>query len=154
MCSKKLWVQKLRPLKRSRSDHYFSQCVRERTNYTCEICHKQYDRSSMGLHCSHFFGRANKSVRWHSDNAFAHCYGCHVRMGSNPHDFTHWVQMTLGQGRYDLLVERKNDLNLAKQLVKDDKAGHSAKHFSQQLKALRAAREDGETSRIEFEDYT
>ena len=61
--------------------------------------------------------------------------------------------MTLGQGRYDLLVERKNDLNLAKQLVKDDKAGHIAKHFNQQLKALRAAREDGETSRLEFEDY-
>ena len=140
-------------IKRSRTDHYFSLCVRERTNYTCEVCFKQYDRSSCGLHCSHYFGRANKSVRWHSDNAFAHCYGCHQKLGANPHDFAFWVQKMLGEGRYDLLVERKNDTSLAKDLVKDDKKGLIAKHYQTEYKLLRYMREQGETKYIDFTDY-
>jgi len=141
------------PLKRDRADHYFSLCVRERADYHCEVCFKQYDRSSTGLHCSHFFSRANKSVRWHKDNAFSHCYGCHQKLGSNPHDFTHWCQMILGDARYEMLIERKNDITLAKQLVKDNKAGHLAKHYNTQYKLLRYMREQGETGYIDFEDY-
>lgn len=140
-------------IKRDAADHWFSKCVRERTNYVCEVCLKPYDRSSTGLHCSHYFGRANKSVRWHGDNAFAHCYGCHQKMGSNPHDFTRWAEKILGQGRYDLLIERKNDINTAKQLLKDNKKGLIAKHYKQQHKKMCEQRSSGETQYIDFINY-
>ena len=140
-------------IKRDAADNWFSKCVRERTNYTCEVCFKVYDRSSTGLHCSHYFGRANKSVRWHGDNAFAHCYGCHQRMSSNPHDFTYWAKLMLGDSRYEMLLDRKNDSNMAKQLVKDNKAGLIAKHYKEQHKILVEKRNDGETLYTDFESY-
>jgi len=140
-------------MKRDRADHYFSLCIRERTDYTCQVCHKAYPRNSTGLHCSHFFGRANKSVRWHTDNAFAHCYGCHLRMGANPHDFSSWAVKMLGQERYEILVERKNDISMAKQLFKDNKAGFVANHYKEQHKILLNLRNLGEIQYIEFEDY-
>jgi len=140
-------------IKRDAADHWFSKCVRERTDYTCEVCFKQYDRSSTGLHCSHYFGRANKSVRWHGDNAFAHCYGCHQKMSANPHDFSRWAERILGEGRYALLVERKNDTNTAKQLVKDNKAGLIAKHYKQQHELILDKRREGHSRYIDFENY-
>ena len=141
-------------IKRDAADSWFSKCVRERTNYTCEVCHKQYERSSTGLHCSHYHGRSNKSVRWHGDNAFAHCFGCHQKMGANPHEFQLWTENILGSGRYDLLTERKNDTNLGKQLHKDNKAGLIAKHYKEQHGIMSEKRADGETMYLDFEDYS
>lgn len=140
-------------IKRDPADNWFSKCVRERTDYTCEVCFKSYDRSSTGLHCSHYHGRANKSVRWHGDNAFAHCFGCHQKMGANPHEFQLWAEKTLGSGRYDILTERKNDINMAKQMFKDNKAGHIAKHYKKQHAILSEKRNNGETEYLEFDDY-
>ena len=140
-------------IKRDAADNWFSKCVRERTDYTCEVCFKQYDRSSTGLHASHFWGRGSKSTRWAGSNAFAHCYSCHQKLSANPHDFTHWVRMSLGETGYEMLLERKNDTNLGKQLVKDNKAGLIAKHYREQHKILIQKRQDGDTGYIDFIDY-
>ena len=140
-------------IKRDAADNWFSKCVRERANYTCEVCHKQYDRSSTGLHASHFWGRSSKSTRWAGSNAFSHCYSCHQKLSANPHDFTHWVKMTLGETRYEMLLDQKNDINLGKQLVKDNKAGLIAKHYRKEHKILIQKRIDGQFGYIEFSDY-
>lgn len=60
----------------------------------------------MALHCSHYWGRSHKSVRWDFDNADAQCYGCHRFLGSNPALFDRWKLLRLGQKRMDLLEYR------------------------------------------------
>ncbi len=140
-------------IKTKPSDKWFSKCVRERANYTCERCHRQYDRSSTGLHCSHYHGRANRSTRWDKDNCFSICYSCHIFLGANPYDHTKFVESLLGDGKYELLLERKNDISLGKMFAKDDKAGHIAKHYREQLRELQQKRADGETGYVDFISY-
>jgi hypothetical protein len=50
-------------------------------------------------------------------------------------------------------MDRKNDTNMAKQLVKDNKAGLIAKHYKEQHKILVEKRQDGETLWTDFESY-
>ena len=138
-------------MKRIAADTWFSKCVRLRTNYTCEGCGKVYDPSSMGLHCSHYFGRRAYSVRFDPDNAFAHCYGCHQRFGSNPDDFHHWALGCLGDGRIQILRERREDSNLAKDYRKNIKDVSS--HFRDEFRRMEGLRAEGETGRIEIEPY-
>jgi hypothetical protein len=135
------------------SDAVFSKCVRERTDYTCERCHKQYDRSSTGLHNSHYHGRANRSTRWDKVNCFSICYSCHIFLGANPYEHTQFVKSLIGDGAHELLLERKNSTILGKIFAKDDKAGLIAKHYRAELKALQQKRADGETGYIDFQGY-
>ncbi len=93
-------------LKRSKADILFSNYIRARANWTCERCHTQYSPPTSGLHCSHFFGRSNKAVRWDTDNASALCWGCHQRLGSQPVEHTEFFIKRLGQKKYDALVLR------------------------------------------------
>lgn len=105
-------------------DYWFSMCVRERANWTCQACGKHYEPSisdntglpgNPGLHCSHYIGRANYAVRFDPDNADAHCYGCHAKFEGNPHIFREWKFYRLGQVMYEILVEKSNNLLLGKQ---------------------------------------
>jgi hypothetical protein len=72
-------------LKRGATDGYFSDLIRERVNWICERCGKDFSEDRQKLHASHFIGRGNKNVRWNLDNAAALCggmapwglYGCH-----------------------------------------------------------------------------
>jgi len=68
-------------------------------------------------------------------------------------NFSSWTEKTLGSGRYEILTERKNDINMAKQMFKDNKAGHIAKHYKKQHAILSEKRNNGETEYLEFEDY-
>jgi len=65
-------------IKIDRSDKYFSLCVRESANNTCERCGNQ----GGGLQNSHYFGRANEATRHSLENCMCLCYGCHVIWGS------------------------------------------------------------------------
>ena len=132
------------------ADSAFSKCVRERTDYTCEKCGKQYDRSSTGLHASHFHGRGHYSVRFDPDNVFSHCYSCHLNFGANPHDFTQWAIKQLGETRYEILLEKKNNTNIGKEIKRLAKKGEVAKHYREQHKSLVSLRDNGKTGRIEF----
>lgn len=138
-------------IKVTTSDKHFSKCVRERVDYVCEGCGKQYDRSDRGLQCSHYHGRGNWGVRHDPHNAFAHCTSCHFYFESNPYEFTQWYEERVGQGMAQIVREKKNDTNLGKTAKQAEKAGEIAKHYLNQLKQLREARANGETGRIEFE---
>jgi len=132
------------------ADSAFSKCIRERVNYVCESCGKQYDRSSMGLHCSHFFSRRHRTIRWCSDNAASHCFSCHHTLGGNPIDFTHWIERYLGQVRLDILIEKRNDLSVKISKLEEKEI---AKHYRKELKLLKEKRANGETGIIEFVSY-
>lgn len=89
-------------------DKLFSQYVRMRAMANvggCERC-LQGKTDYKQLQCSHFFGRAKKSVRWDEDNAAGLCFGCHQYFTSHPLLHTDWFQERLGERAFDLLRAR------------------------------------------------
>lgn len=127
-------------------DALFSQLVRERAEWTCEICGRQYPEGyRQGLHCSHYFSRKNRSTRWDPENAWAHCFGCHQRMGGNPHMFREWVERKMGDRYADLVIRAHTPV-----LYKKPDILALRRHLKSQLDTMRARRANGETGRIEF----
>ena len=96
-------------IKISALDRKFSLYIRGRAKWTCERCHKKYSPPTMALHCSHFWGRARKSVRFDPENAASICHGCHVFLTSYPEEHRAWFLKRLGQNRYDALMLRANN---------------------------------------------
>ena len=43
-------------------------------------------------------------------NAFAHCYGCHQKYGSNPDYFVRHYIDTYGEGALELIREKAEDI--------------------------------------------
>jgi len=138
-------------MKISPADKYFSKCVRARTNWTCECCGKQYEENSQGLHCSHYYGRRAYAVRYDPMNAFAHCFSCHQKLGSNPEDFHRWATETLGKQAIGILQEKRENIGLAKDYKKNLK--DVAKHYREQFKLIQEQRELGNNERINFVGY-
>ena len=55
--------------------------------------------------------------------------GCHMKQEGNPHEFTDWWRNRLGELRYQILLERKNDIGLGKLYRKTKGLGEIAKHY-------------------------
>ena len=134
------------------ADKWFSKCVREAAEWRCECCGKQYEEGTMGLHCSHYFGRRANSLRYCPDNAFAHCFGCHQRLGSNPDDFRGWMVSKVGEGMIDILREKREDIGLAKDIKKNIK--DVAKHYKAEYERLKQERLNGATGPLEIISYS
>lgn len=140
-------------LKRTPADIAFSMCVRERTNWTCERCGKQYVYpDTQGLDCSHYFSRSNYAVRFDAMNAFVHCRGCHQIFGDNPHDFSEWAKEKLGE-HYNGLVSRSNSAMAGKVARKADKSGEIAKFYRAEHEHMTKLRSQGDMGRIEFRNW-
>lgn len=138
-------------IKRTAADIAFSKCIRERNGWKCERCGAQHERNSQGLHASHFKGRGKWATRFDPSNVFSHCYGCHSYLGSHPDEFADWVYSQLGDGLYEIVLERANDTKLGRTAKREAK--EIAKHYRDQHKNMLAARENGVTGRIEFFGY-
>lgn len=132
------------------ADSAFSKCVRARVNWTCERCGAVHERNSTGLHCSHFHGRGNWSLRFEPLNAFAHCYGCHSYLGANPTEFASWVQSKIGLHAMYSLNYAREDTNLGRQYRKTKGTGEIAKYFRGVYQDMLNKRDNGETGRIDF----
>lgn len=133
------------------ADRWFSKCIRERSNWTCDVCHKQYEENSMGLHCSHYFSRRHRAVRYDPDNVTSMCYGCHNRLGGDPDDFRRWMVERVGEGLIDILREKRDDVMLAKTCKKNEP--DIAKHYQEEFKRLKQLRADGHAGRLEVRSY-
>jgi hypothetical protein len=129
-------------LKITAADRWFSLCVRERADWRCEVCGKHYERGSQGLHCSHFWSRRHQSVRHDPDNAAAHCFGCHQRLGGDPLDFAAWVEGHLGSERREALDLRARQPLKIKRHLHDIARHYQAEHA--RLTGLRAAGNRGD----------
>lgn len=138
-------------VKRTPADDAFSLCVRERAGWTCEKCGKYYPEGAgrKGLHCSHYIGRGNWSVRLDRDNAESLCYGCHSHHGGTERR----AREVLGDGLWEILYERSVDTELGRAYRKTKGKGEVAKHFRAEYERMRASRMDGEIGRIEFENF-
>ena len=134
-------------IKRDIADAAFSDCVRERADRTCESCGKP--ASVIKLECAHIFGRKNKTLRQHPDNALCLCFSCHLYFTGNPLEFSDFVRNLLGDDRIEILREVGRGITkYNKQFVKD-----CAKHYREQYKILCEKRSMGEVGRIEFEAF-
>jgi hypothetical protein len=96
------------------ADKYFSLCVRERADNTCERCGKVYSEGR-GLQCCHYESRRNYSTRFEPLNAFALCYGCHQLLDGSPLQFTKFYVDKLGQWELSLLSELSCDIKRGKE---------------------------------------
>ena len=136
---------------RTPGDAAFSLCVRERAAWKCEKCGAQHLEKSMGLHCSHHagFSRGNWATRFHPWAAEALCYGCHSHYGGTP-DRNREV---MTDAQEELLRERRDDRSLARMYRKTRGKGEIAKHYREEYSRMRELRKDGETGRIEFEEW-
>jgi hypothetical protein len=83
-------------------DQVFSKIIRLRARFNCERCGRYFPKGH-GLQCSHFFSRRHQATRYDPDNAAAHCFACHMRLGENPIEFTAWIKKYLGDTRYESL---------------------------------------------------
>ena len=133
------------------ADKWFSWCVRERAHWTCERCGKEYTPPTTALHCSHFIGRGNWSTRFEQLNGFAHCYGCHLVFEGDPYLFNEWTKDQLGADVFDILIEKKEDPMIGKQMRHEVK--EIAKHYLGELNRMKKLRAQGEEGRIEFVGY-
>jgi hypothetical protein len=130
------------------ADSAFSKCVRERANWTCERCGRETPLDKrMGLHCSHYIGRGNWSVRFHPLNAVAHCYGCHQYLGSRPNEFSDWMVEKVG------LATTAELLRLSKQPARGlrKQVATIAKHYRNEHKRQELERKAGAMGRLEFD---
>ena len=140
-------------------DVWFSLCVRERADWACQACGKKYEPwftakglpANPGLHCSHYIGRGNYSVRFDKHNADAHCFGCHQKFEGNPHIFMMWKSEQLGGLLYDILIEKSQDIMIGKQARREKK--EIAAHYKAEFEKMQAKRASGKVGRIEFTGY-
>lgn len=133
------------------ADAAFSQCVKLAVNYRCQRCGAQHEEKDRGLHCSHYIGRGNWSVRHDPANAFAHCYGCHAHLGSRPEEFTWWVIERIGEGRHEMLIQRARDTRLGRLARKSVR--EIAAHYRTELAVMRGRREKGEIGDFSFRGW-
>lgn len=94
-------------IKRDKLDEIFSLYIRLRAKGYCERCGAY--KGVKGLQCSHFIGRARRSVRWDEDNAAALCFACHIYFTSQPFEHTEWFTKRLGD-KLELLRGRERQI--------------------------------------------
>lgn len=111
-------------IKRDAADKWFSDCIRLRADYRCENCGRQYEGPSLGLHCSHIYGRKSKSVRWCADNALSLCAWCHGNYTDNPLYFQEFLNSYLGSGKLDLLREKQRAIFKTTAPIRKEIAAH------------------------------
>ena len=131
------------------ADTAFSKCVREANDWTCERCGTQYEKGSMGLHCSHIYSRRHRTIRWCKENAQALCFACHQWFGGNPADSGLWVREFVGDGVIALLEEKRDSKVKVSKLEEKD----IAKHYREQLKILEERRAHGAAGKLDFESW-
>jgi len=95
-------------IKLDQADKYFSLWIRNRDNWTCQRCGKQYKPPTSALHCSHFVGRGKENTRFDPDNASAHCYGCHQYFTSHPAEHYAWKLGKIGEKEMSKLMLKSN----------------------------------------------
>jgi len=108
--TKKLKLKSDKPSRRrliKKLDAVFSKRIRARDKWICQRCRKQHKKNSQGLHCSHYWHRADMGTRWEDDNCIALCYGCHRRWeGDKQGEYLDFMMDKLGEQRYNCLKVR------------------------------------------------
>ena len=140
-------------LKITPADKWFSRCVRERADWTCERCGTQYQPPTRALHCSHYEGRGNWGTRFEPLNALSLCYGCHQLLGSSrkAHDRLH--AKIFGDFAAAIVEEKAQDISLYKAMKRTKGRGLIAAHYKAEYERMMEVRASGARGRLEFIGY-
>ena len=131
------------------ADKMFSLCIREAADWCCDRCGTYYPEGKrMGLHCSHHHGRGKWGTRFVVENAAAHCYGCHRHLGSQPAEHDRWTREYIGEGAYEILLEKVRDTSLGREARRSKK--EIAAHYRAEHKRILELRKEGHTGRLEL----
>ena len=131
------------------ADAAFSLCIRERTNWHCQHCLRTFPKQSGGLQCSHLFSRRHNSTRYDPENAFAHCFACHQKLGGDPVSFTRWAESVMGPEKVSKLHQKAQ---LTLKLTKQDKA-FIAKHYRAEHRRMTVLRDGGIAGYLPFSHW-
>jgi hypothetical protein len=130
------------------ADKWFSRCVRQRANWTCQKCNVSFEHDKGYLDCSHFISRKYKATRYHPLAALAHCKSCHQELGGGRwgggniaefaahYDSIFGEQMRESMRRLSKCSFRKHDLHIP----------GMSKHYQAELKSM----EKGEKEDFDF----
>jgi len=93
-------------IKRNLTDKLFSDYIRIKAKWICELCKRDFSTRQSKFDCSHFYTRGNKAVRFAEENCSALCRGCHDYFGKNPKEHTLWMERKLGMEGFAKLTIR------------------------------------------------
>lgn len=135
----------------NQADHWFALCIKERANWTCEYCGKVYPRgSNKSLNCCHYQGRGAWATRYEPQNCFCFCYSHHAYLDSRKGTFERFFKEKRGVDVYDLVLEKSDNIDLAKEIHRTKGKGEIADYFQGIYEAMLKAREEGAMHRFEF----
>jgi hypothetical protein len=142
-------------LKITPADKWFSYCVRERSDWTCEFidCGIRYEPPTKALHCAHYYSRGKWATRLEPLGAMAMCYG-HHRLIDRDRELKKRIYVEIfGPYALDILDEKLEDLALAKSVFRTKGRGLIAAHFKAEYERMMNERAAGVVGRLEFIGY-
>lgn len=139
-------------MKTTPADMWFSKCVRERAEWTCERCHTVYNPPAMGLDCAHYETRDNWAVRFDPINAFSLCRGCHGYFDRERRlEFEELYLNVFGSLTLEVWREKcRRNATVGKEYKRTQGKGEIAKHYKAEYERMLSLRSNGVTGRIEF----
>jgi hypothetical protein len=138
-------------IQRGKLDIVMSNLVRCATNYTCENCGKYYPPElRKGIHCSHYWGRAIKQLRYSELNTSALCYGCHMRFTSDPWAHTDFMRKKVGQET----LEKMAVLAYSKYKFTQKEQDLALAHLIEQWRIMSIERRAGNNDKLKYEGWT
>lgn len=130
-------------------DRIFSKLVRERADYNCENCNRNYRHDTRQAHCAHIHSRKHRATRWDVDGACCLCASCHRHFTDFPLFWRDASRRILGDDRYERATRLANEI---RKFTKPEKK-EMLEHYRAQLKYLKRRRMDGKQGFIEFVGY-
>ena len=120
------WGARGEKIKRTTTDKIFSEYVRERDDWTCQKCSKEFTQGvdSRRLHCAHiWFGRANISTRWEPLNCISLCVGCHLKNDQSPAEA--WELLTKNRTPSEIMwLQQQRDIKTTIKMPKEEELKH------------------------------
>ena len=139
----------LRYVKNKAIDKWVSLLCRERAEWICERCDRNFTATPGKLDWSHLHSRTRLLIRWSPDNCFAHCKTCHRFFGSNAPHFNDWALERLGEGMMQILKEKSW---ATKKPYRSERLEILA-FYKDQYEKMMQQRADGVTGRIEWQGW-
>lgn len=140
----------LRYVKNKAIDKWVSLLCRERAEWICERCDKNFSTQHGRLDWSHLFSRTmSLLIRWSPDNCFAHCKACHFFFGNNPIHYKDWATEKLGEGMIEILKEK----SWATEKPYRSERLKILAFYKDQYEKMMQKRADGVTGRLEWQGW-
>ena len=137
-------------IKRTATDKYFSDAIRESKAYICQRCSKDFRHNPGGFDCSHVKSRKYVSCRYDHRNALALCRSCHTKMAESPAEHIELYISIWGEEGYQALLDHYNRTDI--RLRKADKLAIRA-HWKGELARMHLLRMQGVNGVIELRGY-